>query len=226
MTDELIVSTIGSQHLTLADQVATELHWLILSGEFPGGSSLPINKLAERFGTSPMPVRDALRRLAGIGVVEIIPHRGARVLEFSLEDLTDTYEVRAELEGMAIAQAATLIDDEALNRARSALERHVTALEGRRFDEAREAHTEFHFALYEACGSYWLMRAIKPVWQNSERYRFAAASGDHNLGRSHQEHLEILEACAEHDPEAAAHALKAHILGAMNRISSDVPSAG
>lgn len=208
----------SARHLTIADYVAAELHAAILSGELAGGSALPIAKLAEKFGTSPMPVRDALRRLAGIGAVEITPHRGARVMDFSVEDLHDTYDIRAELEGLAISRAAVGIDAAELDRAAAALEMHVAELQAGRLDEARIAHREFHFVLYAASDSPWLMRAIEPVWQNSERYRFAAPGGDHDLARSHQEHLEILQACRNGDADGAVTAVRKHILGAMSRI--------
>src|SRR4051794_30652230 len=83
---------------TMADRVTVEIHRLIIMGDIEPGSALPIRDLADRFGTSAMPVREALRRLGALGLVEIAPHRGARVAEVSIEDLEDTYRVRLLLE--------------------------------------------------------------------------------------------------------------------------------
>jgi DNA-binding GntR family transcriptional regulator len=205
---------------TLAEHVAADLHAAILRREFPGGSALRINDLAERFETSAMPVREALRRLAGLGLVEILPHRGARVLELSVEDLEDTYRVRRALEPLALHDAATRITETQLFEAAAALERHENHLDAGDVESARQAHTDFHFLLYRAAGSPWLLRAIEPVWQNSERYRFA--SGDTDRVRSHGEHEELLTTCRAHKPEAAHEAMERHLNGALARLRSSM----
>ncbi|WP_127125528.1 GntR family transcriptional regulator [Georgenia sp. SYP-B2076] len=208
-------STAGIQR-TMADRVTVEIHRLIIMGEIEPGSALPIRDLADRFGTSAMPVREALRRLGGLGLVEITPHRGARVAEISVEDLEDTYRVRLVLEPLAVASAAEVVDEAQLERAADALARHNAAMDAGDLDRARTAHTEFHFLLYQGAGSRWLQRAIEPVWQNSDRYRFAAPGGEKD--RSRAEHTEILEACRAHDPAAAEGAMRRHLEGALGRI--------
>lgn len=214
---------LGSVHAsqnprTLADRVVGELHLAILQGEFDGGSHLRITELAERFDTSAMPVREALRRLAGLGLVEILPHRGARVLELSVDDLEDTYRTRVALETLAITDAAARFTSEQQTAATAALAEHERLLEVGDVEAARHAHTRFHFLLYEASGSRWLLRAIEPVWQNSERYRFASGGDETSRARSHTEHLKLLEACAEHDVEAARSAMAQHLSGAHSRM--------
>lgn len=203
---------------TLAGRVATELHRLILRGVFPAGSHLRIQELAERFDTSAMPVREALQKLATIGLVDLVPHRGARVCELSLEDLEDTYRVRLVLEPLVVAAAATEFTDEYGRAAESALIRHEAYLAANDADAARRAHTEFHFLLYQAAGSRWLLRAIEPAWQNSERYRFASAHENAYNDRSHEEHLELLNACRAGDPKRAEAAMRVHLEGAMSRM--------
>ena len=213
---ELSPENSAGMHRTMADRVTVEIHRLIIMGDIEPGSALPIRDLAERFGTSAMPVREALRRLGALGLVEIAPHRGARVAEVSIEDLEDTYRVRLLLEPLAVSYAAEAVDEEHLERAATALERHNAAMDAGDLDRARTAHTEFHFLLYQGAGSRWLQRAIEPVWQNSDRYRFAAPGGEKD--RSRAEHTEILEACRAHDPAAAEAAMRRHLEGALGRI--------
>lgn len=209
---------------TLADTAASELHRMILSGELPAGSPLRLTDLAAQLEMSPMPVRDAMRRMEALGLVEIIPHKGARVRELTEDDLRDTYEVRVELESLATARAALRITPEALERAAEALERHQRLLEAGDVDSARKAHTDFHFGIYHASGSLWLPRAIEPVWQNSERYRFAVPDAERRR-LSHLEHRAILDACAAHDPDAAAAALRAHLESTVDRIIAAMPTS-
>jgi len=209
---------------TLADRVAVELHRAILRGDYEAGAWLRIQEVAEQYDTSAMPVREALRRLGSLGLVEVVPHRGARVAELSVADLEDTYATRLALEPVVAASAATRFTPRQAEEARAALERHERLLNTGDVDAARAAHTEFHFLIYRASGSRWLLRAIDPAWQNSERYRFASPGERSTQERSHAEHSEILAACVNHDPDAAAEAMRRHLTGAMERMRSAMTS--
>src|ERR1700722_3202200 len=93
-------------HRTLAEKAFETLHQAIITGLLRPGTRLPIEELAEVLEMSPMPIREAVRRLDGAGLVENIPHRGARVTELSVPDLTEVYEARLALEMLAIRHAA------------------------------------------------------------------------------------------------------------------------
>jgi DNA-binding GntR family transcriptional regulator len=202
---------------TLAEEAVAILHEQILTGEIPSGTPLRLIELSKRLGMSPMPIREGLRRLESLGLVEIIPHRGAWVRELSAEDLRDTYQTEAELESLAIRRAARRFTDADGKAATQALEEHVRQSLAGETAAAREAHTEFHFTLYRAAGSRALARAIEPVWQNGERYRPATESRA-LIEQVRREHQAILDACTGHDADAAEAALRAHIEGAMERI--------
>ncbi|HET6294318.1 MAG TPA: GntR family transcriptional regulator [Kribbella sp.] len=209
---------------TLAETAAAELHQLILSGELPSGTPLRLVELANRLEMSQMPVREGLRRLEALGLVDIIPHRGAWVRELSVDDLHDTHETRLALESLAVRAAAEHFSEEDEQRAVAALADHVRLS---RLDDsvgARQAHADFHFALYRAGGSHWLARAIEPVWQNSERYRFGSRPTAIQIERTRIEHQTILDACVDRDPEAAEKALRTHLAGAVQRITETMTS--
>ncbi len=199
---------------TLSEEAAAILHEQILSGEIPSGTPLRLVELAQRLSMSPMPIREGLRKLAALGLVEIIPHRGAWVRELSVDDLRDTFRTRAELETLAIRHAAPRFTDPDGKAAAELLEEHVRYSLAADPARAREAHTEFHFTLYRAAGSRWLPRAIEPVWQNGERYRPVRVSAE-RVESQRAEHQAILDACAAHDADAAAIALREHIDNAL-----------
>ncbi len=209
---------------TLAETAAAELHQLILSGELPSGTPLRLVELANRLDMSQMPVREGLRRLEALGLVDIIPHRGAWVRELSLEDLRDTHETRLALESLAVRAAAEYFGAEDEQKAEAALAEHLRLSRADDSVGARQAHADFHFALYRAGGSQWLARAIEPVWQNSERYRFGSRQTAPQIERNRQEHQAILDACIARDPEAAEQALRDHLAGAMQRITETMTS--
>ncbi len=83
---------------------------------------------------------------------------------------------------------------------------------------ASAAHHAFHFALYDAAGSAWLERLIRPVWETSERYCLEVPQV-RQLAKRRREHRAILEACIAHDPDAAALALHDHLARTANNIS-------
>jgi DNA-binding GntR family transcriptional regulator len=211
-------------HRTLAETAASELHHLILSGELPSGSPLRLEELAQRLRMSQMPVREGLRRLETLGLVEIVPHRGAWVREMSADDLRDTYETRIALESLATrAAAGRFTDADARIAAEALAELTELSLAG---DEAgsRAAHSAFHFGIYRAGGSRWLLKAIEPSWQNSERYRFGLPQTPERFERHRGEHQAILDASIAHDVPGAEAALRRHLEGAVDRITESMTS--
>lgn len=210
-------------HPTMAERAAAQLHQAIVSGEVPAGAHLRLVDLAERLGMSPMPVREAVRRLESLGLVEVHPHRGAFVRTLSKEDFDDTMETRLLLERAAVEKAAAAFTEEAAEKAEYWLKRYVALAQAGMVVEAREAHTEAHFSIYRASRSKWLMHAIEAVWRNSERYRFTDASGRDEDEVSGHEHSPILEACRAGDPQAAGDALVEHLTRAAGRMVSHIP---
>src|SRR5205814_10296936 len=99
---------------TKADDIAVVLEDEIVSGTLPPGAVLRQEQLSERFKVSRTPIREALRRLAALGLVSFEPNRGVRVRTVSREELYEAFLVRAELESLATEVAAEKIDDEAL----------------------------------------------------------------------------------------------------------------
>ncbi|MER7167905.1 GntR family transcriptional regulator [Micromonospora sp. NPDC000207] len=202
----------------MAETAAAELHQMIMTGLLPPGSHLRLADLTEALDMSAMPVREGLRRLEALGLVEIVPHKGAWVRGVSLDDLLDTHRTRLALEALAVRTAAERFTAHDAETARHALDEHARLAVIDDPLAARHAHTTFHFTLYRASGSRWLPRAIKPVWENSERYRFATRPTPESLDRSRAEHQAILDACVAHDPDAAVAALTRHLDNALRRI--------
>src|SRR5581483_7640907 len=150
-------------HRTLAEKAFETLHTAIITGQLRPGTRLPIEELAEILEMSPMPIREAVRRLDAAGLVENIPHRGARVTELSITDLAEVYEARLALEVLAIRRAAELFTAEDEEAAREKLS-DLHAMPDDNSARTSAAHAAFHFSLYEAARSAWLMRLIRPVW--------------------------------------------------------------
>lgn len=208
-------------HRTLAEKAFISLHEAILTGTLRPGERIPIEELASALELSPMPVREAIRRLDGLGLVENIPHKGARVTELSIEDLREIYEARLSLEPLAIARAAQRFTSEDEARAKELL----AVMRSRQTAAAAlwRAHSQLHMSLYRASGSPWLIRLIQPLWESSERYRHAmdtAVSGSRHV----RNHEVLVQACARHEPERAAFELSSHLVATANSLSSQLDS--
>ena len=204
-------------HRTLAEKAYETLHAAIISGALRPGARLPIEELAEHLEMSPMPIREAVRRLDAVGLVDNVPHRGARVTELSVTDLGEVYEVRISLETLAIRRAAARFTDADATYARECL----TDLENVTDDASvatSEVHADFHFAFYEAAESAWLLRLIRPAWQVSERYALEWPQV-RRLDERAEEHREILAACEAHNPDRAAEALHQHLAQTANSLA-------
>lgn len=201
---------------TLADRAFATLHDAIVVGRLEPGRRLPIEELATALDMSPMPVREALRRLDSVGLVEHVPHRGARVTQLSVADVVEIYEARLALEPLAVRHAAERLTSEDEARARAAFDA-LARVARRTTARTWPAHTEFHFTLYRAARSRWLMRLILPLWESAERYRIV--SWPRGLDIRQAEHEAILEAVLDRRPDEAAALMHDHLATTANELA-------
>lgn len=210
--------------VTLAQAAVDALQEAILSGRLAAGSPLRLEETSRALGMSFSPVREALRELVRLGLAVYVPHKGTHVAQLSADDLRDTYRVRTLLEVEAVRLAAERFDEEDREAAERHLAAYEAALAASAMRDAREAHSAFHFALYQASGSPWLTRLIRPAWENAERYRFMTTGSVQTLRRRRREHHAILAACVEHDGDRAAALLREHLVRTAVRVAQQMGS--
>lgn len=211
---------------TLVDVAVRELRELILSGELKPGAQLILTELAKRLSMSVMPVREAIGRLQGEGLVDQIPHRGARVSPISTGDLEDLYAVRITLETLAVRAAAAGFTEADYERLAKILENYLLAYEVGDEVRGREMHTLFHLGIYELSGSPWLMRTIPPLWDAADRYRRLSVALRGTLRERYNEHQRILECCRRKDPDGASAALEEHLRKTMMVVKAEIVEQG
>ena len=132
----------------LWDLAHTQLREALLAGRFAPGSSLTLRDLAQTFGISITPVRDAVTRLVAQGVLQQGPRNAAVVPHLRADELRDLTIVRCELEGRAAREAALRRDAAAIRRLEDRLSRMRTLIERRELDTYLEVHRSFHFSIY------------------------------------------------------------------------------
>src|SRR3954452_24148288 len=191
----------------MAEVALERLRESIIMGAMTPGTPLSLEDLARQLGMSISPIREAVRQLEALGLAEHVPHHGAKVMRLDVEELRELFSIRLALEGMAVRRAAELFEPADEEKARAALEEYDAARHRRDTRAAVRAHGAFHFALYEAARSNWLLRLIRPAWDSCERYR-PVLLGEGTVQDRHEGiDVELLEACTAHAPDRAAQAL-------------------
>jgi DNA-binding GntR family transcriptional regulator len=211
----------------LVDRLAGAIQTQVLSGEVPVGTRLRQETLAEEFGVSRTPVREALRKLQATGVVELLPNRGAVVRGPSVREIREAYEVRAELEGLAAELAAERITDRGLHRLQEAhalFRKSVTQLVARRRrrppwkDESVwvQANDLFHQAILAAAGNARLNDTIADLHRSFPRDLTWASLSESSrlLEENVEQHEAILDAIERRDPAEARRRMVEHVRSA------------
>jgi DNA-binding GntR family transcriptional regulator len=194
----------------LREEIRDQLIADILNDRLAPGDRIVETRIAQRFGVSQAPVREALRDLELFGFIVSSPFRGAIVREISVADLVQLYPIRAVLEGLAAREAVSRISEADLKR----LEKLIVTMRrtASRGDTraAVEADFAFHVIIVEASGN-WLLRQI---WERMAlaTTTFLTISKSHrSLSVIAERHVLVLEALRARDPVAAEAAMRAHI---------------
>jgi DNA-binding GntR family transcriptional regulator len=204
-------------HRQLHDLVAERLRTAILDGNLKPGEWLRQRQIAEELGVSPMPVREALKQLAAEGVVEHIPYRGARVAQFSPEDVDDLYANRRHLESLAAKSAAKNITPEELAELHALQAQMREELELNRPSEYARLNRRFHRVLYTASRRDYLVRALDQIWSAfpTMMMSYFAQTTTETLAEREAEdlkqHAAIIAALERRDGEAAEGLMRQHV---------------
>lgn len=193
--------------LNTAALVADALRTAIMQGEIRGGYALRQEELAEQYGVSKIPVREALFQLQSEGLVDFPPGRGAVVSQLSAAEAGEIYIMRIALEQVALRTAIPNLKTSDFIKAESAL-KQIDA--GPDPIDWGALNWEFHTTLYKPAGMPKLLETLK-MWQtNVARYFFVYQKAVFRE-KSNQEHWALLESCQRGDIEGSCHLLADHL---------------
>lgn len=199
-----------AQRRVLRDVIKERIVERILDGSYPPGSRIVESQLAQEFGTSQAPVREALRDLEGMRFIESQPHVGARVRAVTSEELGQIYPVRAALEEVAGREAAVRVTDEILAALAAELQAMRSAAEAGQVHEQLVHDARFHEIIVEASGNQVLLE----VWRSlrvEARTLVSVIKADSNLRMIAEMHRPVLSALQSRDPDLAGKEMRAHI---------------
>lgn len=192
---------------TITARIAKALAERIVGGEIAAGAKLRQDHIAEEFGVSHVPVREAFRRLEARGLVVSEPRRGVRVAGFGLEEVLEVAEMRAALEVLALRHAAPHMTSAILDQAEQAIEAGDRAGDAQSWEEANRA---FHRVILAPCGMARLMRAIDDLHMASARFLFMGWRAEWEAPTD-RDHRAILSALRGGQVDLAENRLARHV---------------
>ena len=203
------VATIGADHQPLRDKVVAELRRRIIDCDYPPGHRLTEDRLADDFGVSRNPVREAIRVLEREGFLVALPRRGAVVASISASDVENIFDVRLSLEVLAAQLAAQRADPEGRTTLKGLVAEAAAASSGA---ELSALNTAFHGEICRMSGNSLLVGIMESL---HDRLTWIYRQGaERRAPDSWTEHEALAAAICAGDAEAAAHAAHTHVLAA------------
>ena len=191
-------------------RIADSLREAILSGDFPPGSRLRQEEIAERLGSSRLPVRDALRILEADGLVTLKAYSGAWVAALDYDEFDTAYRIRERVDPLALALSIENITDEQVRRLHE-IQARIEVTSGP--EEFVVLDREFHLATYAGCRAQQLMTTVSRFWNTTQHFRRAYARTIDERGRAiiNYEHELLIDAIERRDTVDAERFLAGHI---------------
>lgn len=192
------------------EAIHAALQQRILNGEIPQGHRLVVRAYADEFGTSDLPVREAIRRLEGDGLVEVHQYRGARVRRLEPGEIPGTYIVRGELEGLATRLAGPHLTADDLDELRQLNEQmRTTAAKGEPADYNGLNH-RFHELIFGRCPYPEVTDTITRIWDVQAAFGMVFSIDHERMTASINEHDEIIASLAQGDWQLAGEQARRH----------------
>jgi DNA-binding GntR family transcriptional regulator len=234
---EPVASSLKCDHGQRRQAIVASLLTEVFQGGLRAGQHLVTRELATRFGVSHTPIREALIALAGIGVIDLLPNRGAVVRHVTPRDVREICQVRRVLECEAVRLACGRIDAHELADLKTGLEKQAEvasiASRGAFIEEARALDSRLHDRIATSCGNAFLAKELSRLKTLFRAFRDVAWAHDEarndsrRLAEESQEHLAIVEGLAAADARASARAMSRHIMGGAkywSRVLLDGPA--
>ena len=202
----------------LSERIRNLLTDDIASGVLAAGSALDEQQLADRFGASRTPVREALRQLSASGLVEIRPRRGVVVTRLTPERIMDMFETTAEVEAMCVRLATYRATPLERGRLVGLHDTSLAMVESGDIDAYDRFNRAFHEALYRATHNAFMAEQALAIRARLDAFRRTQLRHGNRVVASRGEHGDILAAMAEGDGETAARRMRAHMLNAASSL--------
>ncbi len=215
---ETVLPDIGKMSGSLAQRVYEALRIAILAMDLPPGILLKKQIICERLGVSRSPVTEAITRLAGEGLVEVVPQSGSRVTKFSMSEIREGAFLREAIELAAVAKVALDRTEEQLAELTRNLRLQALCLEDHDETGFYREDERMHELIFAFTGFPKLNTLAATGWVQVNRARHLLLPLRGRALESYKEHAEIVDAIRERDPEKARRAMQVHLSELVTRL--------
>ncbi|MDD3801809.1 MAG: GntR family transcriptional regulator [Desulfuromonas thiophila] len=191
------------RHQTLREKILESIRDAILRGSLRAGERVSEPELAERYGISRTPIREAFRQLESEGYLTVVPRKGAVVTALSERDVEEFYSIKSILEGYAANLAAQRLSDKDIEKLETINNRLAKLASAGDVKTFFRVHNEFHEHFIRASGNSRLLELIQQLLKKFDRLRIASLSLPGRMEISVQEHRKIIDAFRQRDSETA-----------------------
>lgn len=206
---------------TTADYVYQQIRRKIFEKKLQSGQRLPEIAIAKEFEVSRTPVREALRRLENEGLVQIMPGWGACLASPTKQEIVDTYEVRENLEVMAIRKASHIITPLQLCRLQEQIDAERKTFSDKDLEAYLNVNDAFHIIIAESSGNGTLANYVRNILSRTYvQMIFFESFFDFDTNPSLEEHIDILAALEKHDEEECVRLLRDHLKLSMEALKT------
>ena len=207
---------------TMTQRLTERLRADILAGSFKPGQRLKIMAVSQRYDVSPIPVREALRLLAGQGLVELQPHRGAVIRKVGADYVRNMFDIRMALETMLVERALERITAEDLSRIQSAERDYAAAAESRNVEAVLSTNAAFHGAITALAENEEAEKMAPRGWELIRAVRLTIGFDHERAAANIRDHAEIVAALAGRDSGAAVAAARKHCLNCRDYLMAEL----
>ncbi|CAB4599306.1 MAG: FCD domain-containing protein [Actinobacteria bacterium] len=196
--------------LALSQQIANSLKEEILSGKFPPGVRIRQEDIAEQFGASRSPVREALRILEAEGLINLVAHTGAWISHLSLAECEEMYQLRERIEPLLLRLSIAHISDETISQ----LQELASEMEATKdVEKFLKLDREFHLLSYSGAETVLVGEMVNRLWNTTQHYRraYSQMMATSSFKPAHYEHHLLLSALKKRDADDAERILYGHI---------------
>jgi DNA-binding GntR family transcriptional regulator len=218
-TNVELAEDMTEERLLLSERIRNALTDEIARGDLAAGTQLDEQQLADRFGASRTPVREALRQLAFGGLVEMRPRRGVVVTRLTPERIMDMFEAMAEIEAMCVRLATHRMTPLERSRLVGLHRSSFAMVEAGDVDAYDTFNREFHETLYHAMHNDFLAQQAIAIRTRLNAFRRTQLRQGDRIVRSCEEHEGLMAAIAEGDGDVAARRMRAHMLNAASALA-------
>lgn len=189
-------------HMTLREKIVETVRSAIVNGQIPAGTRVAEPDLADRFGISRTPIREAFRQLESEGFITVIPRKGAVVASLSAKDISDFYDLKTVLEGYAARCAARTLTEKDIAKMETVNRQMEAAAAKKDLRRVLTLHNEFHDIFLKSCGNEKLHSIVQNLVSQFQRFRLILAIRG-KMDGSIKQHEEIIEAFRKRDAALA-----------------------